>query len=132
MENRIGRATIRRDAPNTSESFHATTQADEALRRARTADFDIHRALARRAGLMFLRGLTDMTRQLPSPTGVALRITVTVIDSGEDLGSVDVDSTNLDDLGRLASRRAATFHRKPAPDPAPTGKPALRLVGGDR
>lgn len=127
MQNRSGRTPVQNTQP---------TQADEALRRAQSADSDARRMLARRAGLMFLRGLTDMTRQLPSPAGTALRVTVTVIDSGEDLGSVDVDSTNLDDLGRLASRRAATFLRKPAlaavPSPAPSGRPVLRVVGGGR
>lgn len=113
-----------------------TTQADEALRRARTtaqaADFDIHQVIARRTGLVFLRGLTDLTRRLPSPAGPALRVTVTVLGSGEELGSVDVDATNLDDLGHFASRRAATFRPKSTPVPAPAGKPALYLVGGDR
>lgn len=86
--------------------------------------------LARRAGLQFLRGLTDLTRKLPHPNGPALRITVTVIDSGEELGSVDVDPTNASDVGFLASRRDDSLRAKTAPAPAPAGKPALRLVGG--
>jgi hypothetical protein len=88
--------------------------------------------LARRAGLQFLRGLNDLTRKLPHPNGVTLRVTVTVIDSGEDLGSVDVDATNASDLGFLASRRNTSVRTRTAPAPAPTGKPALRLVGGAR
>lgn len=109
-----------------------STQVDEALRRARAADHDVHRAIARRAGLMFLRGLTDLTRKLPHPNGPALRVTVTVIDSGEELGAVDVDATNASDLGFLASRRDVSARTKPAPAPAPAGKPTLRLVGGGR
>ena len=112
---------------------HFTTQADEALRRSRAADVDSAREmLARRAGLQFLRGLNDLTRRLPHPNGVALRVTVTVIDSGEDLGSVDVDATNASDLGFLASRRDHTVRTTAAPASAPAGKPALRLVGGGR
>ena len=110
------------------------TQADEALRRV-TAQQDTARAmLARRAGLMFLRGLTDLTRKLPHPDGTTLRITVTVIDSGEELGAVDVDATNASDLGFLASRRDTTVRTKTTPAPAPVyaGRPNLRVVGGGR
>ena len=81
---------------------------------------------------MFLRGLTDLTRNLPHPNGPALRITVTVIDSGEELGSVDVDSTNASDLGFLASRRNASVRAKTTPAPVFAGRPNLRVVGGDR
>jgi hypothetical protein len=122
MENRIGSA-----APSRT----ATTQADEALRRSRAADDSARDMLARRAGLQLLRGLTDLTRNLPHPHGTTLRVTVTVIDSGEDLGSVDVDATNASDLGFLASRRDTSI-RTAAPAPAPTGRPSLRLVGGGR
>lgn len=86
--------------------------------------------LARRAGLMFLRGLTDLTRNLPHPNGPALRITVTVITTGEELGSADIDTTNASDLGHAASHRNTKPRTTPAPAPAPTGKPRLRLVGG--
>lgn len=118
----------------TAPSRTATTQADEALRRSRAADRDVHQALARRAGLMFLRGLTDLTRALPHPNGPALRITVTVIDTGEHLGSVDVDTTNASDLGFLASRRDASVRTKTTPAPAPVyvGRPNLHVVGGGR
>ncbi|MET8571878.1 hypothetical protein [Streptomyces sp. NPDC004783] len=133
MENRIGQA-----APGRT----TTTQADEALRRARNADTTatavattdrqnaIRQMIAARSGRNFLAGIHAMTTKLPSQAGLALRITVTVIDTGEDVGTVDVDSVNADDLGNLAARRAATFHAKPTP--APNGKPALRLVGGGR
>lgn len=83
--------------------------------------------LARRAGRNLLAGLTDMATQVPSTDGVALRVTVTVIDSGEELGAVDVDITNADDLGAIASRRAAQLRAKPA---APAAKANLHLVGG--
>ncbi|MCX4911828.1 hypothetical protein [Streptomyces sp. NBC_00878] len=82
--------------------------------------------LARRAGRNLLGGLTDMATEVPSAAGVALRVTVTVIDSGEELGTVDVDITNVDDLGAIASRRAAHLRAKPAP----AGKANLHLVGG--
>jgi hypothetical protein len=89
--------------------------------------------LARRAGLQLLRGLNDIARNLPHPHGTSLTVTVTVIATGEDLGSVDVDSTNASDLGFLASRRDASIRTKTAPAaPAPAEKPALRLVGGNR
>jgi hypothetical protein len=90
--------------------------------------------LARRAGLQFLRGLNDIAGNLPHPHGKTLRVTVTVVDSGEDLGSVDVDSTNASDLGFLASRRDANVRAKvssaPARATAVNGKPSLRIVGG--
>jgi hypothetical protein len=86
--------------------------------------------LARRAGLQFLRGLNDMARKLPHPDGRTLTVTVTVKDSGEQLGSVDVDTTNADDLGFLASRRDTSLRAKAAPAPVPAIKPNLRLVGG--
>ncbi|GGS96304.1 hypothetical protein [Streptomyces violaceus] len=82
--------------------------------------------IARRAGRTLLVGLGDMVREVPSDAGVALRVTVTVIDSGEQIGTVDVDTTNADDIGYIATRRAAGLRNRPAP----TGKPALRLVGG--
>lgn len=86
--------------------------------------------LGRRAGLQFLRGMNDLARNLPHPDGKTLRISVTVIDSGEDLGTVDIDATNASDLGFLASRRNTTLRPAPAPTPPPTGKPNLRVVGG--
>lgn len=83
-----------------------------------------HQMLAHRAGLDFINGLKQLTQKLPSPAGTSLRITVTVIDGGKELGSVDMDTTNLDDLGRLAARRAATFQ------PQPSTRPVLRVIGG--
>lgn len=87
--------------------------------------------LARRAGLQFLRGINDLARKLPHPDGKTIRITAVLIDSGEDLGTVDVDATNASDLGFLASRRDVTVRTKAAVAPVvPIGKPNLRLVGG--
>lgn len=88
--------------------------------------------LARRAGLLFLRGLNDLTRNLPHPDGTTLRVTVTVIGTGEDLGSVDVDARNASDLGFLASRRHTTIRTQNTPAPVPAGKPNLHVVGGAR
>lgn len=88
--------------------------------------------LARRAGLYFLRGLNDITRNHPHPCGATLRVTVTVIKTGEDLGSVDVDSTNANDIGYLASRRTIPTRPNTTTTPTPAGKPRLHIVGGDR
>jgi hypothetical protein len=82
--------------------------------------------MARRAGRVLLCGLHDMATQLPSPHGKTLRVTVEIIESGEQIGTVDVDATNADDLGALGARRAIQLGSKPAP----THKPQLRLVGG--
>lgn len=90
--------------------------------------------LARRAGRNLLTGLTDMAQKVPSPHGLSLRITVEVIDSGEvvdTVGSVDVDTTNADDLGFIASQRAVTLAAKATEAvQAPSCKSHLRLVGG--
>ncbi|MFE1451979.1 hypothetical protein [Streptomyces olivaceoviridis] len=87
--------------------------------------------IARRAGLFFLRGLNDLARNLPHPDGPAIRITAVVIGTGEDLGSVDLDTTNAQDLGFLASRRTPRPRTAPALV-TPTGKRGLYLVGGER
>ncbi|MEU1134128.1 hypothetical protein ABZ383_30445 [Streptomyces sp. NPDC005900] len=92
--------------------------------------------LARRSGLQLLRGLNDLARKLPHPDGKTLRVTVEVIDSGEQLGSVDMDTTNASDLGSLASRRDTTVRSAKAATPAAPAplipirnKTNLRLVG---
>ena len=85
--------------------------------------------LARRAGLFFLRGLNDLARNLPHPDGPALQISAVVIGSGEDLGSVDLDVTNAQDLGFLASRRTPRPRTAPALV-TPTGTRRLYVVGG--
>lgn len=78
--------------------------------------------LAERTGAGFLAAVAEMAAANPHPDGLTVRLTVTVIDGGTELGSVDVDVTNLWELGERARTRAA--------NPAPTGRPALRLVGG--
>ena len=84
--------------------------------------------IARRSGRVLLCGLHDMATELPSPAGKTLRVTVTVISTGEVLGTEDVDSTNAHDLGTLGSQR--TKQQRTRRLSAPTGKPNLRLVGG--
>ncbi|MGV9891709.1 hypothetical protein [Streptomyces sp. NPDC003395] len=118
MENRIGLATA---------SPTDTNQADEGLRRSRAADRDVRQMLARRAGVNLINGLQTMAEQVPSPHGPALRITVTVIGTGETLPPVDVDSVNIADLARIAANRPDTLRPQPA-------RPArhLRAIGGGK
>jgi hypothetical protein len=113
----------------------STSQADEALRRVTAQPaptFNVREVLAHRAGRMLLCGINDMTSELPSPDGVTLRVTVTVISSGEVVGERDIDTTNARDLGTLGSQRTKQLRARYASAPAPVGKPALRLVGGER
>ncbi|MDX2986522.1 hypothetical protein [Streptomyces caniscabiei] len=70
----------------------------------------------------FLALVGQMTASHPHPDGPKIRLTATLIDGGMDLGSVDVDVTNLWDLGERARARAVS--------PAPAGRPVLRVVGG--
>lgn len=84
--------------------------------------------LAKSSTRAFLTGVARMTAAMPHPHGTAVRITVTTLDGGETLGHVDVDVTNLWDLGNLASRRATA--PTPTPNPMPADRPRLRLVGG--
>ena len=78
--------------------------------------------VAERTGAGFLAAVADMAAVHPHPAGPTVRITVTVIDGGEHLGTVDVDVTNLWELQQQARARAAT--------PARTDRPRLRVVGG--
>ncbi|MBE4790251.1 hypothetical protein [Streptomyces caniscabiei] len=78
--------------------------------------------LAERTAAGFLALVGEMTAAHPHPDGPTVRLTATVIDGGADLGFVDVDVTNLWDLGERARSRAANS--------APTARPALRVVGG--
>jgi len=87
-----------------------------------------HEMIAQRAGRNLLTGLNDMAQHLPSHAGLTIRVTATLISTGQHLGTVDVDSLNADDLGLMATRRAKVLRDKPAP----TGKPALRVVGGEQ
>lgn len=77
-----------------------------------------------RAATEFLSAVAALVEAHPHPLGASLRLTVTAVGGGEQLGQVDVDVTNLWDLGGLADRRAAqTF--EPASRP-----PRLQLVRG--
>lgn len=89
-----------------------------------TADeFALH-FLAGSATAAFVAGVGRLVAAHPHPHGTRLRVTVTVVDSGEQLGQVDVDVTNLWDLGRFADRRAAASF-----EPAPQ-VPRLQLLRG--
>lgn len=79
--------------------------------------------LAERTGAGFLAAVADMAAAHPHPNGPTIRVTVTAIDGGMELGTVDVDVTNLWELEQQARTRATT-------PPAATGRPALRVVGG--
>lgn len=77
-----------------------------------------------RAAAEFLSAVAGLVEAHPHPLGASLRLTVTAVDSGEQLGQVDVDVTNLWDLGRFADRRAAASF-----EPAPQA-PRLQLLRG--
>jgi hypothetical protein len=82
--------------------------------------------LAEQATAQFLAAVAGMAAANPHPDGPTVRLTATVIDGGTDLGFVDVDVTNLWDLGERARARAAD----PAPASSHVCRPALRVVGG--
>ncbi|WP_086732815.1 hypothetical protein [Streptomyces glaucescens] len=107
------------------EVQHSTSQADEALRRARAADRDVYEQLARRTGLVFLDGLRALP-EFKTPADIRrLRVFLSVVD-GPDVGSVDIDPVNLGDVAELAARRGAGLRAKHAR----LARPALRLIGG--
>jgi len=90
---------------------------------------DIHRQLAKRAGLQFLAALDALPEFKPAP-GIhlgRLRVTVTVIDSGKKLEPVDMDPVSLSDLAEITLRRAEGLRAKHA---RLNARPALRLIGG--
>ena len=78
---------------------------------------------ARAAG-EFLTAVAALVAAHPHPLGAGLRLSVSVID-GETVGFVDVDATNLADLGFAATRRAAG----PIVESVKPGVRHLRLVG---
>ncbi|MFE6474635.1 hypothetical protein [Streptomyces rochei] len=88
--------------------------------------------LAEREAHHFITAVTELTTALPHPHGPAIRITLTATETGEDLGTVDIDLTNLWSVSRSASARANTpiATGRPAPTPAVTGRPKLHVVGG--
>lgn len=93
---------------------------------------DIYRQLAARAGRNFLTSLHALPVFKPRP-GVdlgLLRVSVTVVEGGLDLGLEDMDPVNLGDLAEIIARRAEGLRIKHAATAqALTGKPNLRLVG---
>lgn len=89
--------------------------------------FDIDQALIEQAARLFIKATEELTVSLPHPGGRTVRMTLEVID-GEGLGQVDVDVTNLWALAQYAARRGGTADTIRHADPAPTGKPNLRLV----
>lgn len=82
--------------------------------------------LAESTAASFLALVGEMTAAHPHPDGPTIRLTATIIDGGTALGSVNVDVTNLWDLGERARTRAAN----PIPASAPVSRPVLRVVGG--
>ncbi|MCX4697016.1 hypothetical protein [Streptomyces sp. NBC_01373] len=79
--------------------------------------------LDERAANAFLKAVADLVAAHPHPLGASMRLSVSLA-SGETVGSVPVDPTNLADLGFYATRRAAG----PIVEPPPPGR-HLRLVG---
>ncbi|WP_060888634.1 hypothetical protein [Streptomyces scabiei] len=95
-----------------------------------TAQADIARQIDERTAAAFITAVTAMVGANPHPSGATIRLTVTSIDGGRDLGVVDIDVTNLWDLAQRARDRAA--NPVLAANPATAARPALRLVGGAR
>lgn len=77
---------------------------------------------ARAAG-EFLKAVAALVEAHPHPLGASMKLSVSLA-SGETVGPVAVDPTNLADLGFFAARRAAG----PIGEPAKPGR-HLRLVG---
>ncbi|MDX2658262.1 hypothetical protein PV382_18115 [Streptomyces scabiei] len=94
------------------------------------AQADIARQIDERTAAAFITAVTAMADANPHPVGATIRLAVTSIDGGRDLGVVDVDVTNLWDLAQRAQARAANPVPDVNPVPAPAARPALRLVGG--
>lgn len=98
---------------------------------------DARQQLTRRAVNQFIGSVTGLTVALPHPDGNTIRLTISNTETGQPLGHVDVDMTNLADLARHADRRVQAGTAIPATSPLPapaarTNRPTLRLVGGDR
>jgi hypothetical protein len=94
------------------------------------SDFDIDRALMEQAARLFIKATEELTVSLPHPGGRTVRMTLEAID-GDGLGQVDIDVTNLWALAQYAARRGGSAATIRQSDPAPSGKPTLRLVQGD-
>jgi hypothetical protein len=99
---------------------------------------EARRMLVRRAANQFIGSVTGLTAALPHPDGASIRATLTDITTGQTLGHVDTDVTNLGDLARHADRRThvtdvvSNTVSAPAvvPAPAVSARPNLRVVGG--
>jgi hypothetical protein len=92
---------------------------------------EARRMLAEREARHFITAVTELTTAHPHPHGPAVRITLTVIDGGEDFGTVDIDMTNLWALAQTAAARTNTAPAASHTSPTPAvGRPALRLLGG--
>lgn len=92
--------------------------------------FDIDQALVDQAARMFIKATEELAVSLPHPGGRTIRMTLSVVDGG-GLGHVDIDVTNLWALAQYAARRGGSEATIRQADPAPSGKPTLRLVQGD-
>ncbi|WP_055563640.1 hypothetical protein [Streptomyces atriruber] len=66
----------------------------------------VQRMLDGRAASAFVKGVARMVEACPHPRGRTLRVTVTAVDGGEEFGAVEVDVTNLWELGMRAGWRA--------------------------
>lgn len=93
-------------------------------------DFDIDAALTEQAARVFLNAASDMVAHNPDPSGNALRLVVQTAD-GDTFGQVDIDITSLWAMATYAARRSGIPAAIRQTDPAPTGKPSLRLVQGE-
>ena len=92
--------------------------------------FDIDRALTDQAARVFLTATRDMVANNPDPTGRPLRLTVQTAD-GDTFGHVDIDITSLWAMATYAARRSGIPASIRQTDPAPTGRPNLRLITTD-
>lgn len=94
------------------------------------SDFDIDQALIEQAARVFLKAAQDMVANNPHPAGKALRLVVQTPD-GTDFGQVDIDITSLWAMATYSARRSGIPAAIRQTDPAPTGRPTLRLVQGE-
>lgn len=92
---------------------------------------DVRQQLAQREARHFTRAVTELIAAHPHPHGPTVRILLTDTTTGQALGQVDIDVTNLWSLAWYASYRATT-PTATTPTITPTGRPALRVLGGGR
>lgn len=94
------------------------------------SDFDIDQALTDQAARVFLQAAADMVANNPHPNGRPLRLVVQTV-GGDTYGHVDIDITSLWAMATYAARCGGIPASIRQTDPAPTGKPSLRLVQGE-